>query len=378
MKLSYELRLLLVFLVLLLVYLAIAGAFLYPTGYYGAAGEPSYADPWIARAETIVQGGLLYEDVSTTTPPLVNFLLVPPVLVSRLFRHRNPWSTLSFMVYFSIFNLLTAYVLLSTETDREKGYLSGLHFLLNPLTFGNSVLRRQDESILVFFFSLGLLFLLHRRHWRASLAIGLTMLIKLSGALMIPVAFFHRRDWRYLIIPVAVFGLAFTPFLLRAGESAVFWDISGDNKQHPFQLHGISFGNLWRHGHNEVPLISLRAHSSILVIGSLLALAFIAWRPLGLLEDLSLLTLTGLFLSPKLHTGYFTLVVLMMAPLVRRYRIGWLYFPASVLIMLVDMLKSEVDAYNVAFALLAMGFLLLIAAVVRFRFMARAEVTEPA
>jgi hypothetical protein len=365
--------LLLVSLVLFIVYLLIAGFVLYPRGYYGTAEEPSYADPWIARAETIVKGGRLYEDVSTTTPPLVNFLLVPPVLVSGLFGHRNPWSTLSFMVYFSIFNLLTAYVLLNTEKDREEGYLSALYFLLNPLTFGNSVLRRQDESILVFFFSLGLLSLLHNRRWRASIAIGLAMLVKLSGALLVPVALVHRRDWTYLVVPVVVFGLVFAPFLWSAGESAVFWEISGDNKQHPFQLHGISFGNLWRHGHDEVPLISLRAHSMILVVGSALALAFIAWKPLGLLEDLSLITVTGLLLSPKLHTGYFALVVLMMAPLVRRYRIAWFYLPAGLLVMLADLCKSELAAYNAALVLLAGGFLLLIWAIVRFRWSGKAE-----
>jgi hypothetical protein len=371
-----ELSLLLVSLVLFIVYLVIAGVVLYPRGYYGTAEEPSYADPWIARAETIVKGGLLYEDVSTTTPPLVNFLLVPPVLVSGLFGHRNPWSTLSFMLYFSVFNLLTAYVLLNTEKNREEGYLSALYFLLNPLTFGNSVLRRQDESILVFFFSLAMLFVVHQRRWRASITVGLTMLIKLSGALMMPVAFIHTRDWKYVIIPAVVFGLAFAPYLLTAGESAVFWDVSGDNKQHPFQLHGISLGNLWRHGHNEVPLISLRAHSIILVVGSALAFVFIAWRPLGLPEDLILVTVTGLLLSPKLHTGYFALVVLMMAPLVRRYRVAWLYFPSGLLVMLADMCKSELGAYNVALGLLAGGFLLLICAIVRFRWTGEAEGAE--
>jgi hypothetical protein len=94
---------------------------------------------------------------------------------------------------------------------------------------------------------------------------------------------------------------------------------------------------------------------------------------LGLLEDLSLLTVTGLFLSPKLHTGYFALVVLMMAPLVRQYRVAWLYFPAGVLIMLADMFKSELEAYNAAFGLLLAGFLLLIAAIVRFRLASRSE-----
>jgi hypothetical protein len=375
-KRRYGLSLFLISLVSFIIYLAIAGAVLYPRGYYGTAEEPSYADPWIDRAETIVKGGLLYADVSTTTPPLVNFLLVPPVLVSGLFGHRNPWSTLSFIAYFSIFNLLTAYVLLNTEKDREEGYLSALYFLLNPLTFGNSVLRRQDESILVFFFSLGLLFLLHQRRWRASIAIGLTMLIKLSGALMIPVAFFHTWDWKYVVIPAVVFGLALAPYLLTAGESAVFWDVSGERTQHPFKFRGISFGNLWRHGHNEVPLIGLQAHSIILVVGSALALAFIAWKPLGLLEDLSLVTVTGLLLSPKLHTGYFALLVLMMAPLLRRYRIAWLYLPSGLLIMLADVCKSELSAYNVALGLLAGAFLLLICAIVRFRCTGKAEGAE--
>ena len=375
MKLSYEVRLLLLFLALFVVYVVIAGVVLYPAGYYGAAGEPSYSDPWIARAETILQGGHLYEDVSTTTPPLVNFLLIPPVLLSQLFGHVNPWSTFSFMAYFSVFNLLAAYVLLNTQENRDEGYLAALFFLLNPLTMGNSVLRRQDESILVLFFSLGLMYLLHQKRWRAGIAIGLTMLIKLSGALMIPVAFLRDRDWKYLVLPAVVFGLAFAPFLLTGGESAVFWDISGDNKQHPFQLHGISLGNLWRDAHDGQLLMSLQAHSIVLVIGSALTLALIAWSPAGLLEDITTLTVAGLLLSPKLHTGYFMLVVLTMAPLIRRYGIAWLALPAGALILLVDMLKSEVEAYAWAFSLLGVVFVLFILAIARFR-MSSAYPTE--
>jgi len=366
-KLSYAPRLLLLFLALSIVYLALAGVCLFPIGYYGAPGEPSYSDPWIARAETILEGGSLYQDVMTSTPPLVNFLLIPPVLVSRLFGHVNPWSTLSFMVYFGAFNLASAFVLLNTGGDRREGYRSAVAFLVNPLTMGNAILRRQDESILVFFFALGLMYVLHRRQWHAGVAIGLSMLVKLSGALTIPVAFIREQDWRYLVLPAVIFGLAFAPFLLRAGESAVFWDVSGDNKQHPFQLHGISFGNLWRHGHDGQPLISLRLHSVLLVAGSAAATILIAWRSAGLLEDLTLLTVTGLLLSPKLHTGYFTLVVLMMAPLVKRYRRAWLAVPAGALIMLVDVLKSELDAYSAAFGLLAGAFLLLIFAIIQFR-----------
>jgi len=148
---TYALRILAIFLALFVVYLLIAYFVLEPMGYYGTAEQPRFADPWIARAETIVNGGLLYRDVFTTTPPLINLLLIPPALVSGLFGHLNPWATLSFMTYFSLFNLFTAYALLYTTKDREEGYRAALVFLLNPLTFGNSLLRRQDESILAFY-----------------------------------------------------------------------------------------------------------------------------------------------------------------------------------------------------------------------------------
>ena len=262
---TYALRILVVFLALFIAYLLIAYIVLEPLGYYGTAEEPRFADPWIARAETIVSGGLLYRDVFTTTPPLINLLLVPPALVSGLFGHRNPWATLSFMTYFSLFNLFAAYALLYTEKDRREGYRAALYFLFNPLTFGNSLLRRQDESILVFFFSLALLFLLHQQHWRASVAIGLTLLIKLSGALMIPIVFLRTRDWRYLIIPPIVFGLVFVPFLLAAGESAIFWDVSKERTQHPFQFRGVSLGALWAQAHEGQPPIGLAAYSAVLI-----------------------------------------------------------------------------------------------------------------
>jgi len=364
---TYELRILGVFLASLVVYLLIAHFVLEPMGYYGTPEQPRFADPWIARAETILSGGLLYRDVFTTTPPLINFLLIPPAVVSGLFGHRNPWATLSFMVYFSLFNLFAAYALLYMEEERRDGYRSALYFLLNPLTFGNSLLRRQDESILVFFFSLALLFLAHRRHWRASAAIGLTLLVKLSGALMIPIAFLRTRDWRYVFIPLVVFGLVFAPFLLTAGRSAVFWDVSQERTQHPFQFRGISLGALWARGHDGRPPIPLTVYSAILVIGVTFALALIAWKPRGALEDLSFLTAAVLLLSPKLHCGYFSILVLTMAPLVRRHRIAVPYFLFGLLALIADIYKWPVENFQVAFWLMVAVFAILVWTVARLR-----------
>jgi hypothetical protein len=353
MKRIYELRIGGVFLLLLVVYLLIAHFALEPLGYYGSLEEPRFADPWIARAETIMSGGVLYRDVDTTTPPLTNFLLIPPVLFSGLFSHKNPWATVSFMSYFSLFNLFAAYALLYTAKDRAEGYRSALYFLLNPLTFGNSVLRRQDESIVVFFFSLALSFLAHQRHWKASIAIGLALLIKLTGALLLPVALLRTRDWRYVVIPAVVFGVVFAPFLLAAGQSAMFWDVTQRDTEHPFQFDGVSLGALWYRAHGGGdPGIILTIYSAVMVLGVMAVLGVIALKPQGLFEDLALLIAVVLLLSPKLHCGYFSMFVLALAPLVRRYRLAVGYFLLAVLALVADIYKWPVEDFMLAFYLM--------------------------
>jgi 4-amino-4-deoxy-L-arabinose transferase-like glycosyltransferase len=364
---KYVWRILGVFAVLFIIYLAVALFALEPTGYYGTSDESGFTDPWIERVEIILGGGLLYRDVFTSTPPLMNFLLIPPVVLSKLFGHQYLWANVSFMVYFSLFNLFTAYILLYSSDDLEQGYHSALYFLLNPLTLGNSLLRRQDESILAFFLALAILLFMHRRPAMTGVAMGLGTLIKLTGALVIPVAFLQTRDWRYLVIPALVFALVFAPFLIAAGRSAVFWDVTQRDTEHPFQFAGLSLGNLWSLAHDGEPLVSLTVYSAMFVVGVILVLAIIAWRPLGLLEDLTLLLMTVFLLTAKLHCGYFSLLVLAMAPLVRKYRVGGLYFLSGLVILLADMHKSPLDDYSTAFKLMVLGFLLLIAAMIFIR-----------
>jgi 4-amino-4-deoxy-L-arabinose transferase-like glycosyltransferase len=367
MRSKYAWRILGVFAALFVVYFTVALVVLEPTGYYGTPDESGFTDPWIERVEIILGGGLLYRDVFTSTPPLMNFLLIPPVVLSKLFGHQYLWANVSFMVYFSLFNLFTAYILLYSSDDLEQGYHSALYFLLNPLTLGNSLLRRQDESILAFFLALAILLFMHRRPAMTGVAMGLGTLIKLTGALVIPVAFLQTRDWRYLVIPALVFALVFAPFLIAAGRSAVFWDVTQRDTEHPFQFAGLSLGNLWSLAHDGEPLVSLTVYSAMFVVGVILVLAIIAWRPLGLLEDLTLLLMTVFLLTAKLHCGYFSLLVLAMAPLVRKYRVGGLYFLSGLVILLADMHKSPLDDYSTAFKLMVLGFLLLIAAMIFIR-----------
>lgn len=361
----YDVRLTGVFLISMAVYLAIAYFIHAPRGYYGTLELPRFADPWIARGETILSGGLLYRDVFTTTPPLTNFLLLPPVIVSQWFGHVNPWATLSFMVYFSLFNLLAAFLLLYMADDRREGYLAALFFLLNPLTFGNTILRRQDESVVVFFIALSLFFLLRRRHYAAAVSIGMAMAVKLTGAVVLPIAILHSFKWQYFIITPLVFLLILSPFLVLAGEDAMFWDVNQEHAEHPFQYGGVSLGSLWNRFHDEAQQIPVQVPSVIFLIGVGITAVYLTWKRFGVLEDLTILIAIVLIFSPKLHTGYFSMLVLTMALLIRPYRLVPVYFLFGFLALVADFYKWPIENFQIAFLMMVFVLALLLYAVLR-------------
>ncbi len=360
----YETKLFVLFVLLLLVYLAIAYFVHWPAGYYGSIAQPRFADPWIARTETILSGGLLYRDVFTTTPPLTNFLLIPPAYISGLFEHVNPWATLAFMIYFSLFNYLGALVLLYMGETRREGFLTALFFLLNPLTFGNTILRRQDESIVVFFIGIALLLFLKREHLSAAVSMGGAVLVKLTGGIILPIAFLHSRKWHYLVIPALVFFTAVSPFLVLAGRAAMFWDFSQQEGEHPFQFGGVSLVALWNNFHESGQQIALQWPSILFVTGVGVVLLFIAWKRIGIVEDLTILIIVILLLTPKLHTGYFSMLAFSMAPLLKKYRLHWIYFVFGGLAVIADYYKWPVENFPAAFYMMVGVVVLLIAAMV--------------
>lgn len=356
----YETKLFFLFVLLLIVYLAIAYFVHWPAGYYGSIEQPRFADPWIARTETILSGGLLYRDVFTTTPPLTNFLLIPPAFVAGLSGHVNPWATLAFMVYFSLFNYFGALVLLYMGETRREGFWTAVFFLLNPLTFGNTILRRQDESIVVFFIGVALLLFLKRKHLSAAVSMGMALLVKLTGGFILPIAFLHSRKWHYLVLPAVVFFTAVSPFLLLAGRAAMFWDFSQQEGEHPFQFGGVSLVALWNQFHEGAQLVGLQWPSILFVVGVGGILLFIAWKRIGVVEDLTLLTAVILLLTPKLHTGYFSILAFAMAPLLKKYRLHWIYFLLGGLAVIADYYKWPIENFPIAFYMMVAVVVLLI------------------
>ena len=361
----YDVRITIFFVALLAIYLAIAYFFHAPRGYYGTVETPRFADPWFERAETILNGDLLYEDVFTTTPPLTNYLLLPPAIFSSLFGHVNPWATLSFMLYFSLFNLLAAFVLLYMADDRSEGFYAALFFLINPLTFGNTVLRRQDESIIVFFVAVALALYLKRRHLAAAVGIGVAMLIKLTGAMILPIAVLRSRKWYYLIVPFLVFFLILAPFLVAAGSDAIFWDVSRGGTEHPFQFRGVSLGALWNGFQDQANPVPLSLLSIIFTVGVAATLLALSQKSFGFLEDVTILITVVLLLSPKLHTGYFSFLALTMAPLLRRYKLQWVYLTFGAIAVVADFYKWPIVDFQIAFVLMVVVSLLLLFAMFR-------------
>jgi Gpi18-like mannosyltransferase len=356
-----EFRLAVVFIALLLFYLAFAYLVYAPYEYYGTQESPRFADPWLERSAVILEGRLLYQDTFTATPPLTNYLLVIPSTVAQWSGPSNPVATLSFMVFFSLFNLFAAWLLLYMAPDRQTGYMAALLYLFNPFTFGNTVLRRQDESILVFFWGLALLFLLRKLHTQSAITIGVTMLVKLTAVLLLPIAAIHSRfNWRYFVIPLFVFVLGWLPFYFSAGETAIFWNFNQQGAEHPFQLGGISMASIWNLLHAEQGL-EIPAHylSWLFLFALVVTLLFILWQRVGVLPDTSLLLTVVLIFVPKLHGGYFSILAFTMVLLLRKpYQIA-LYMIIAILVLIADFYKFPIRDYEITLLLMTVSIMLL-------------------
>jgi hypothetical protein len=201
-------------------------------------------------------------------------------------------------------------------------------------------------------------------------------LVKLSGAFLIPVALIHYRNWRYLIIPPLVFILVMGPFLLLAGSEAIFFNPSTDRAQHPFQFKGVSLGALWNQMQGETGQIPLLAASVAMIIVVGIAIVIIAWKRFGILQDMIILTTAIYIVSPKLHTGYFSLVALLMAPLIRNRAIAILYLLFGAFAVVADFYKWPIADFRIAFWLMVVTLIMLLGLTIALGFLPSSTKSE--
>jgi len=168
-----------------------------------------------------------------------------------------------------------------------------------------------------------------------------------------------------LIIPPVVFALALGPFLILAGSDAMFWNPGQERTQHPFKFGGISLGALWNKFHSEEHSVNIKLLSVIFIAGVALASSFVLWKRYGVLEDMTILLIVVLMLTPKLHGGYFSLLALTMAPLLKRYRLWVPYFLIGLLVVVADFYKWPIEDFRPAFWMMTAVMVLLATTLVR-------------
>jgi len=277
---------------------------------------------YIQRAESIMAGKVLYRDVETQTPPLINYLLVPPVAFGA--------SALAFEVYFSSFIVMTTLALfwVLSRIDEALAFRTSLAFLLIPTTLITPIFARQDESIVVFFVLLPVLMVYVTSSRKGySLLTALGVWIKMHSIFLIPPLLLKSRR-QQLVQELAILGtvtLVITvPFFVLAFNEFV-WHLrfyllgEGDRI-----LQGIS---LWRIMESE----SIGVPSLLLIgIMGIIFLSIYKWsyrHNAGIWKTVAMTLIVYFVMYPKIHYEYFLILFAILIPLLieSKKAVGMLY-----------------------------------------------------
>ena len=171
------------------------------------------------RVETILDGEWLYEDTEkiTVTPPLINYLLVPAVLLGDTLVIWELWFT-----FFIFLSSVLLFYIIEPNFGTRSAISASMLFASSPFAFFTSVAMVQDDAIIVVFLLLAFLFLARLMWLSAAVVFGLGTMTKLFPALCAPLAFFGPKGIQTKL-KVVCFGLGSAllislPFILFAQE----------------------------------------------------------------------------------------------------------------------------------------------------------------
>ncbi len=164
------------------------------------------------RTSLILNGGIIYRDLDIESPPLINYVLLPPQMIG------GEWW--AYEIYFSFFIILTA-LSMYLVLHRWNGYramLVSLLLLLCPFALQDATWGIQDEPVVAFFYLLPVLLMLSGRKGLASVAAAFGFWTKFLPIIIYPDILVLLRDRREVLknIAIAVITSIFIalPFLL--------------------------------------------------------------------------------------------------------------------------------------------------------------------
>ena len=188
------------------------------------------ADTWLAdpnasydidiyreRTQAILDGELLYRDVHTETPPLINYFLVPAQVLGGA-EHYWVWG--AYQTAFAFLLSVMMYLVLR-RYDEVRAFMAAFLTLLCPFLIDETHIGEDGALVAFIFFTAVLLMLLeHRRSAAFAIAIGIWT--KMWSVLLLPTQFLRLPSWKDrgdLVLIVLTVTLAVTvPFLVLCPE----------------------------------------------------------------------------------------------------------------------------------------------------------------
>ncbi len=260
-----------------------------------------------ARADTILSGGVLYRDVCTRTPPLINYLFIPVMLFGG--------SNRVFQVYFSLFNLFTALAifLFFKNVNRNKGFIMSFLYLVSFLPTWTAGYHLSDEAILSFFLVLPLLIVMKFGKELGGVFIAIGIWIKMWTILILPFFLIKLKNFKEMIkqasLILGISMLICLPFaILAKGEFSFFLKDYFLGRDH--QAGG---GVLW----NYLPFLGIDLPGVFYLSMIGLATIFIIYHSYkknwSLWKSFTIYFLIFFALYPKIRFVYFTMLIPFLA-----------------------------------------------------------------
>ncbi len=311
---------------------------------------------FIGRAETILHGGMLYRDIPTYTPPLINYIMAIPIAINS--------SCYSLEIFFSFFNVISSILLfISLKSYGKLAFYSAILYSLHPLTFISSI-GVQDEPITAFFILLSVYFLMKDKRDAAAIVISLGVWIKIFPALIFPILLIRDKSNRERVKHVGILGgisAAITfPFLILAGDDFtkfLTFYIFGYGK-----VIGIS---PWHSIYSmfNTPLLSYIS-LIILIIGMLIVYAWIKNKEYTPWKSALLIFLVFFMFYRKIHGNYFLYIFILLTPFVfMDKKIAWKYGAITFLVLLSQWTSFQHEWNLYAFFPLSILTVVLLAAI---------------
>lgn len=261
---------------------------------------PADLDVYRERTQAIIEGKLLYTDVHTETPPLINYILVPAQLLGG--------GEHVYAAYFSFFCFLTATALYLglRKWDEMGAFAAAMLFITSPFAVAEATMGVEDEPIIAFIFILPLLLLINERRRTSAFSLGLGVWTKMFTLLLYPVLLLKTKETEerlfHIVIILGITAVITIPFIVLCGADFTwfleFYFLGVESRG----TGGISTWAFLHMGGISIPSVVMVAATGV---GILAGLWYSVKRELSTWKMATLITLIFFLLYPKIHMGYY-------------------------------------------------------------------------